>query len=284
MLDCYGVFIFDAIYTITDEEFTKIRDLIYSKVGINLTEIKKQLLVVRLQKILRRLQMSNFSEYYDYVIGDTSGEALSELVTLISTNYTYFYREEKHFDFFKNVLMPELQKKMQRVGESQIRVWCAGCSTGEEAYLLAILMREYFGPEYSKWDAGVLATDISTRVLEIAQSGIYGMESLKKLPKYISNAYFRTIDEDQVTVIDAVKNDVLFRRYNLMNENPPFKKKFHTIFCRNVRIYFDYETKNKLVDRFATLLVSGGYFFIGHSETIGKEHPDLEYIMPAVYR
>ncbi len=262
----------------------KFKDLIYKRVGIHLTDIKKPLLVVRLQKVLRRLNFITFSQYYDHVLQDATGEAISELVTQISTNYTYFYREEKHFEFFSTVVLVELQKRLQKYGDSQIRVWCAGCSTGEEPYLLAMLMREYFGPGYKNLDAGVLATDISTKVLEIAQNGVYNLESLAKLPKNIRTNYFKKIAEDSVEVIDVVKKDVLFRRYNLMNERPPFKKKFHTIFCRNVMIYFDLDTKNRVIDRFVALLEKGGHLFIGHSETIGREHPGLEYIMPATYR
>ncbi len=147
-----------------------------------------------------------------------------------------------------------------------------------------MLMMDYFQFEYKKYNAGVLATDISTTVLETAMKGVYSEESTKSLPPHLVNSYFRKYQKDMLVIEDKIKKDVLFRRYNLMTKEPPFKQKFHVIFCRNVMIYFDHKTKMELVKRLDSLLVPGGYLFIGHSETIGKDYPSLEFIIPAVYK
>lgn len=269
---------------ITDEEFNKISSLILNKTGINLPESKKTLVISRLQKLVRELGFINFSEYYDYVIRDKSGAALSILATKISTNYTYFYRESKHFEFFQNIALPEITKILQSRNSKNLRIWCAGCSSGEEPYMLAMLMMEYFGINYRDWDAGVLATDISLEMLKKANAATYPLDSIANVPNNIKNKYFKQIDKDKVGVIDTVKREVMIRRYNLMNKVPPFKNKFQIIFCRNVMIYFNLETRIGVINRFVDLLEYGGYLFIGHSEVIDKSVGRLEYVQPAVYR
>lgn len=268
---------------ISDSEFRKFADLIYAKVGIHLTDVKKVLVMVRLQKIIKKRGIKSFRDYYDFVLKDPSGEALSELVTQISTNYTYFNREQGHFDFFLQKALPAICKQQLDQGTRKIRVWSAGCSTGEEPYMLAMLMREYLKDNYKNWDAGVLATDISDRVLDQAISGVYELESVSKLSHEYIKKYFVKHNEMECVVHPAIKNEVTFRKFNLMNEVFPFKDKFDVIFCRNVMIYFDGVTRFALVERFSKQLKKNGYFFIGHSETIGRDHNDLQYIMPALY-
>ncbi|HQH29099.1 MAG TPA: CheR family methyltransferase, partial [Oligoflexia bacterium] len=150
--------------TISDEEFRSIRDLVYKHIGINLTTEKKSLVVGRLQKVIRNRGFSSFSDYYRFLIEDSSGAALDELATRISTNHTFFYREHDHFEFFNTVVLPEMVQCRRASAPRDLRVWSAGCSSGEEPYTLVMLMMEYFGAEYGRWDAGVLGTDISERV------------------------------------------------------------------------------------------------------------------------
>ena len=269
---------------LTDQEFRLIRDLVYKRFGINLTEQKRSLIVGRLQKILSNEGFSTFREYYDHVIGDHSGQALLVLVNRISTNYTYFNREKVHFDFFVNQALPAVVAELQRRNSHDLRIWSAGCSSGEEPYMLAMLLLEFFGKEYALWNGGVLATDISEQVLARADGGIYSREHIGKLPQDLVRKYFRPKENDCWQVIDRLRKEVVFRRFNLMSQCFPFRKPFQIVFCRNVMIYFDQQTRNDLVRRFHAFMEPGGYFFIGHSETLGREQTLFKYVMPAVYQ
>jgi chemotaxis protein methyltransferase CheR len=269
---------------ISDREFHLIRDLIYERFGINLTPEKRALLVGRLGKLLREQGFKSFQDYFKYLLADTSGTALDSLVNRISTNFTFFYRESDHFEFLSSSVLPEMADHLRRSGKKDFRLWCAGCATGQEPYTLAILLLQYFGENYGEWQAGLLATDISAKALETARKGVYPAEALEKLPGPLKRNYFRNMSSGAFAVTDAVKKEVTFRRFNLMNGRFPFKKPFHVIFCRNVMIYFDQPTRDALVRRFYDNLVPGGYLFIGHSETLGRKQISFEYVKPAVYR
>lgn len=268
---------------LSDREYRIIRDTVYQRVGINLTEEKRSLIVGRLQKIVKSHGFTTFREYCAYLDEEKSGIAVDELVNRISTNHTYFYREKDHFDFFRNHALPEVIERLKQQGRNDLRVWCAASSTGEEAYTLVMLMMEHLGTSYGFWDAGILATDISARALGIAKEGIYLDEQVQRLPPSLKNTYFTKIDADRWQVIDRVKREVTFRRFNLINQEFPFKKPFDIIFCRNVMIYFDQPTRNALIDRMHRFTNPGGYFFIGHSESLGRTSP-YRYILPAVYQ
>ncbi|MDQ1266048.1 MAG: chemotaxis protein methyltransferase CheR, partial [Bacteroidota bacterium] len=207
----------------------------------------------------------------------------STLATKISTNHTFFNRENDHFDFFFKYALPEVVGKHKSSRSSDIRVWSAGCSSGEEPYMLVMLMLEYFGKEYPLWDAGVLATDISEKALGIARTAVYAEERVRQLPPNFMKKYFRK-KGDEYEVIEDVRKEVTYRKFNLMTDVFPFKKKFDIIFCRNVMIYFDPPTRDALVERFRQSLDTGGFLFIGHSETISRSNNNYEYIMPALYR
>jgi len=271
-------------FDLSDREYKLISDLVYRTVGIHLDEHKKALIVGRLQKFLREKEFSNFSQYYDYVNSDPTGQALKTLVTNISTNYTFFFRENDHFTFFLKNVLPQITEMLKKYKSRDLRIWCAGCSSGEEPYTLAILLLEYFGSEIKSWETGVLATDISEKALEKAKNGIYSDENISGIPLPLRNKYFSRYDEKNWIVENQVKKLVLFRRFNLMRESFPFKKKFHVIFCRNVMIYFDKPTQNELVRRFYSNTEPGGYLFIGHSETIPRGDCSYDFIKPAVYR
>lgn len=272
-----------TMMSITDEEFGRIRSLVYSKFGINLTEQKRSLVVGRLQKLVRQRGMHSFQEYITYVMGDTSGEALDTLVNRISTNHTFFFREKEHFNFLQQVVLPEITGCIGSA-KKDFRLWCAACSSGEEAYGLMMTLIEYFGSAFSQWDAGILATDISANVLGIAKRGVYPSDRVKDVPASVKSKFFRKKSEEEWEVSERLRNEVTFRRLNLMNKQFPFKRKFHVIFCRNVMIYFDQETRESLVQRFYDSLEPGGYLFIGHSETIRRESSRFNYVRPAVYR
>jgi len=269
---------------ISDKEFILMRNLIYNTFGINLSDDKKSLIPGRLQGLMRKLEFETFHEYYDYITADKTGNALIELVNLISTNHTFFYREKDHFEYFQSIALPEMIKQIETTNVRDLRVWCAGCSTGEESYLLMMLIKEVFGNRYTGWDAGLLATDISEKVLMIARAGIYSEDRMELLPPFIKHKYFKKLKSGQWEVIDEIKREIIYRRFNLMNKDFPFKKKFHVIFCRNVMIYFDQKTRDDLVNRFAEFLEDDGYLFIGHSETLGREQIHFKYIKPALYK
>ena len=273
-----------ALMPISDEEFELLRQLIYQRFGINLTDQKKSLLVGRLQKLLRKAGYGNFKSYYEDLLNDKSEQKLSELVDRISTNHTYFNRERTHFEYFFQTALPAVVQRLRQAGEKDLRIWCAGCSTGEEAYMLLMLMQEFFGSEYSQWNCGLLATDISSRVLEIAGKGVYPEEKIQALPQNLQNKYLKNTGGGNFAFSEALRKEAVFRRFNLMNERFPFKKPFHIIFCRNVMIYFDAPTRLNLVKKFHQFTQPGGYLFIGHSETLGRQQNLYKYLVPAVYQ
>ncbi|MCP4713891.1 MAG: protein-glutamate O-methyltransferase CheR [Deltaproteobacteria bacterium] len=269
--------------SISDKEFSLIRELVHDRLGIVLSEAKKSLVVGRLQKIIRSMGLTSFKHYYDCLVTDKTGQSLDTLVNRITTNHTFFNRENAHFDYFRSVALPEITAQLKDRKSRDIRIWCAGCSSGEEPYMLAMIMLEFFGTEYSMWNAGVLATDISTRALNKAIAGIYSDNNIEHLPAFARKHFIRSGD-DQWRICDKVKKDVTFRRFNLMNASFPFKEPFQVIFCRNVMIYFDRPTRAELVRKFYGHLVSGGHLLIGHSETLGRLQDLYAYVMPAVYR
>lgn len=270
-----------SLITITKEEFHKLADYIRANYGIHLREEKQALVMGRLQKVLLENNIKSFSEYYDHVIRDKTGMAAATLVSKITTNHTFFMREPDHFTYLKETVLPYLKSTVK---DRDLRIWSAGCSSGEEPYTIAMVLNDFFGGEKMLWDTKILATDISDRVLEIAQKGVYANDRISALPPAWRLNYFRAIDENNSVVCDKIKNEVIFRKFNLMTEVFPFRKKFHVIFCRNVMIYFNNETKNKLVKKFYEITEPGGYLFIGHSESLNREENQFKYIKPAVYR
>ena len=268
---------------ISDKEFELIRTLVYDQFGINLTEQKRSLVVGRLQKYLKSAGFDSFRSYYNYLTSDPTTQSLTDLINKISTNYSFFYREKAHFDFFVQTALPETLKKLKSCNSNNLRIWTAGCSTGEEPYMLEMLMTHHLGLEYSAWDAGILATDISERVLNFARDGIYPEERTNQVPASLKQKYFTLAGDGSMAVVEKIKKGVTFRRLNLMNRTFPFKKPFQMIFCRNVMIYFDKPTRDELVRRFHSNLIPGGYLFVGHSETLGRDQNLFQYLMPATY-
>ena len=269
---------------ISDEEFELFRRFIYKNFGINLTEAKRALLMNRLQKILKRKGLHSFKEYYEAVQKDNSLAELSELIDAVSTNHTFFFREKAHFDFLTNIALPELVPSIVSKGQKDLRVWCAAASTGEEPYVIAMLIMDYLGADYKNWSAGLLASDISNEALSTAVNGIYGSERVSQVPPKFRSAFFEQIEPDRYQIKEHLRKEVLFRRFNLMNEQFPFKKPFHVIFCRNVMIYFDQKTREGLVRRLYNSTAPGGYLFIGNAETLGRTGQQYKYIAPSVYQ
>jgi chemotaxis protein methyltransferase CheR len=278
------VVIESSMMNMTDREFRQLRELVYERLGINLSGKKRSMLIGRLQKLLRTSGFKNFQDYYEYLVNDAGMKAMTELINRVTTNYSFFYRGKSHFEYFVEAVLPEVVGSLKKRNSRDLRIWTAGCSTGEEPYMLTMLMREFFGNEYSLWDGGILATDISEKVLTFARQGIYPAERTKEVPVQLRNKYLKKLNDGQMAVNDTIKNEVIFRKFNLINKHYPFKKPFQIIFCRNVMIYFDKQTRDTLLHRFYEKTKPGGYLFIGHSETLGREQTLYKYIMPAVYK
>ena len=266
---------------ITDREFGELVQFIRENYGINLSQ-KRSLVLGRLQHYIDQSGFANFSAYFHSVVSDKTGKAGSVLVDKLTTNHTYFWREPQHFEFLKMSVLPALIREESK--RKDLRIWSAGCSTGEEPYTLAMLLDSFLGSEKPLWDTQILATDISASVLEEAQKGVYHISQMEALPGNWRTSYTEKVDKEYCLLKDAIRREVIFRRFNLMNQVFPFKRKFHLIFCRNVMIYFDADTRRQLVNRFYDHMESGGYLFIGHSESLGRQESGYRFVAPAVYR
>ncbi len=271
---------FDTI-SITGTEFEEIRTLVYNHFGINLTEKKRALVEGRLQKVIKSLGMKSFRQYIDYLKKDLTGKALAELSNRISTNHTFFFREAGHFDFFSHKILPEFQ---QQALIRPFRMWCAGCSFGDEPYSFAIALMEFFGSSHEKMGNELLATDISLDALESAETGIYPEDRLKLVPPWLKQKYFARLPDGSWQVCDRLRRQVHFERMNFISSSYPISGTFHIISCRNVMIYFDQRTREILVKRFYDYTKPGGYLFIGHSETLPRDNPYFSYVQPAIYK
>ena len=263
-----------------DSEFKELMGYIKSNYGINLTE-KKVLIEGRLSNMLTEKGFNNFSDYIKFVFKDSSGNEINNLINKLTTNHTFFMREASHFEYFRDTVLPYLDESSKT---KDLRIWSAGCSSGEEPYVLAMIIADYFGNQKSIWNTKILATDISQKVLEVAKNGIYSEEAMNAIPKYWVSKFFNKINNGNYQVSEVIRNELIYRDFNLMTEIFPFKKKFHVIFCRNVMIYFDPKTKIKLINKLYDLTEIGGYLFIGHSESVNKDETKYKYVMPAVYR
>lgn len=272
---------------LTDADFELFRRLIYEKSGISLNKTKKELLRTRLRSRLEKQGFNSYKDYYKYVFNDNSGQALVDLLDDISTNLTSFYREINHFEFLSEILPAWIDKK-QKIGDREFRVWSAGCSTGEEACTIAFTLLKNLADKQRAWEIKILATDISTEVLTKATAGVYEMERLKDVPDAIKRDYFTKEQSNgkkpMVRVRPEIRNLMTFRRFNLMTKNYPFKKQFDFIFCRNVMIYFDRPTQEKLVEKFHRYTAPEGYLFIGHSESLTGLKQNYSYVQPTIYR
>jgi chemotaxis protein methyltransferase CheR len=264
---------------LSDKQFEKIRQTLYQLCGINLQNGKEELVKARLSKRLRKMGFRTFEEYIEFVESDRTGDEIKTMIDLLTTNKTSFFREQQHFDFLRNHILPPL-----KANRGRLRIWSAGCSSGEEPFSIAILLREEI-PDIDLRDVRILATDISQRMLEKASTAIYRQDTLADVPLPVVNKYFARLKENDGTsykVRDNVADLIRFARLNLM-EAWPMKGLFDVIFCRNVMIYFDKTTQQELVNRFWHFVKKGGHLFVGHSESMAALSHPFRYIQPAVY-
>lgn len=265
----------------TDAEFIRISRFLKNKYGIDMTQ-KREIMVGRLDNNLRKHGFESYSAYMNAVETDITGNMEKELVNLLTTNHTYFMREFEHIDFLKQEILPWLSRLESQ--SKDLSIWCGASSTGEEPYTVAMTLLDYFGLEHKYWDTKVLATDISTDVLYTATQGIYTREQIEGLPQHWKRRYFKPIEGgERFEVSQELKDEVIFRQLNLMDPFP-FRRKMHVIFLRNVMIYFDKETKHKLIQKIYDLLVPGGYLFVGRTETIERGEIPFSMVQPSIFR
>jgi len=264
-----------------EQEFVRLYRMIKARYGIDLSR-KREIVSGRLDNYLRTSGYKDYTEYLNAVEADRSGNLEKTMVDMLTTNHTFFMREFEHFEFLKDVVLPEIKQREHITHD--VRVWCGASSTGEEPYMLAMLMSDFFGMELSAWDTTLLATDISVDALSKAKAGIYHPEQVESLPESWRRRYLHhNIATGDFEVTKEIKDRVLFRRFNLMDPLP-FRKPLHLVMLRNVMIYFDQKTKNELVQRIYDTLLPGGYLIIGKTETIDRGEIPFEMIQPSIFQ
>ena len=265
----------------TEEEFARIQRFLKSRYGIDMTN-KKEIVCGRLENYVRRGGFLTYTEYMNAVEKDFGGVLEKELVNLLTTNHTFFMREFEHFDYMRNEVLPWLRQK--EAASKDLCIWCGAASTGQEPYMTAMLLMDFFGLEHSSWDTKVLATDISTEALQQAVAGEYTKEQIDALPESWKRRFLRNRPGSEVYEISPeVKEQVLFRQFNLMDPFP-FRRKMHVIFLRNVMIYFDHETRKQLLQKVYDVMEPGGYLFIGRTETLDRNVVPFKMIQPSIFR
>jgi chemotaxis protein methyltransferase CheR len=276
-----------GLTALTGSEFRALRDLIYEKSGITLSDSKTQLVASRLARRLRARGLPNYGAYYELVMRqDPDGAELREMLNAITTNKTDFFREKHHFDFLVQNFLPRFIEQARRTGERRLRVWSAGCSTGEEPYTLSMVIQTAF-PQGGGFSLDLLATDLDTQVLERARGGVYAEETIEPVPAEMQKRFFRRgtgANAGKVRVADALRDCITFKQLNFVEQPWPVQGPFDLVFCRNVMIYFNANTQRGIVESFAQRLRPDGYLFIGHSETLNGLNELYEPLRGTIYR
>ena len=268
------------------QDFRRLSHFITEELGIKMPDSKRTMLTGRLQKRLRALQLASFADYCDFFFSSEGQEReMVHLIDAVTTNKTEFFREPGHFDYLTRYALPELQRRGRLASGRKLHLWSAGCSTGEEPYTLAMVMAETAAA--TGCDFEILATDISCRVLEVARRAVYPLENVAPVPQPLRKKYLlknRDRDRPLVRVIPELRSRVRFGRLNFMDEEFGLRDTQDIIFCRNVIIYFDKPTQERLVAKFCQHLNLGGYLFLGHSESLHGYQVPLTQVAPTVYR
>jgi len=274
--------VYEREFVFTNKDFNYIRDLVGDRTGIVLSEHKVDMVYGRLARRLRQLNISSFQDYL-YVLEDKNNtEEIVEFTNALTTNLTSFFREPHHFDFLLKRGIPEV---MKRRPNKRLRIWSAGCSTGEEPYTLAITLQESI-PNISSWDVKVLATDLDSNVVAQGKAGIYTKDRINGLDQGRQSKWFKNNDNgqsDTVKVSRHLRELITFKQLNLLHDWP-MRGQFDFIFCRNVVIYFNKDTQRKLFNRYADYLADDGYLIIGHSESLHKVNDGFKLLGKTIYR
>lgn len=259
---------------LTDEEFKMLQKFIEQVIGVKLSDAKRALVMSRLSKRIRELNMNTYKAYIQLVQEDP--EELQVLFNRITTNVTNFFREHHHFQYLQNVFLPALVAHPEHGKRKMIRVWSSACSTGEEPYTIAMVLSEFFR-NHPGWTIRILASDINTEALDKAKSGTYKKAELAGIPYNYLKTYFKMgagANEGKFKVKDTLQKLITFRQLNLLEDDYPFSEALHVIFCRNVFIYFDKNTQKKIISSFRKNLLNDGLLMLGHSESINSLNSD----------
>jgi chemotaxis protein methyltransferase CheR len=269
-------------FDFSDDDFRALIKLAYEHAGIALSDSKRNLVYSRLSRRLRTLKMGSFREYREFLLSEAS--EIENFINSISTNHTKFFREDHHFDHFRARVAVPFSQSAGQAGGAGLRVWSAGCSSGEEPYTISVVLKRELR-SFTNRDVKILATDIDTEVLNRAARGEFAPSTIGDVPKpYLSFFKQAVVDgKEKVVVDDDLRSIIAFRRLNLMDPWP-FRGLFDAIFCRNVMIYFDGPTKANLIERFANQIKPGGWLYIGHSESLTGTHPQLRAVGRTIYR
>jgi len=266
-----------------DSEYNQLRTTVYEFSRINLGPNKKELVTSRLSKRLRALNLNSFSEYCDFIQSRAGEEELVNLIDAISTNHTFFFREGGHFNFLRDVILPEWTSKNRG---KHLRIWSAACSSGEEPYSIAILLEEE-KRKYPELSYSIECTDISTKILKKASDGIFAEERLREVPSFITRRYFQKGFGEWAAhyrVHPDLRKQLNFRRLNLCGDPLPWTEKFQVVFLRNVMIYFDRPTQEALVGKLHESINPGGHLFVGHSESLTAIKHPYKPVKPSIYQ
>jgi chemotaxis protein methyltransferase CheR len=270
----------DSFVKLSENEFNRLKVFIEEQTGIKISPAKKILLETRLNKRLKALGLRSFGEYFKYVFEQKNNDEIINLINHVTTNKTDFFRESSHFDYLKSTILPKLVEKY-----SKILIWSSACSTGEEPYTIAFVVKDFLERHKLNAQVEILASDISTNVLQKAVIAIYPLDVISQIPneyyKYLMRHKNREVN--QIRVCSEIRGMVKFKRINLLDDFS-FGERFHIIFCRNVMIYFDKPTKEKILRNFKKVLVEDGYLFMGQAESLHGLNTEFEKIYNSVYR
>jgi chemotaxis protein methyltransferase CheR len=271
--------------SLSQKDFARLRELIYQEAGIHLGEQKKTMLEVRIKRRLKALEMDSYAEYCNYLFDHTGMYAeIVHLIDVVTTNKTDFFREPAHFDFMTQKALPEMDSRNSN--GRPFSIWSAGCSSGEEPYTMAIVLSEY-ARAHSGFRFRIMASDISTTVLEKAALAVYSEDVVSPVPISLRRKYFlrsRDPKARRMRVVPELRKTVEFRRLNFMDADYGIDEKLDAIFCRNVIIYFDHPTKEGILRKLCHHLVPGGYLYVGHAETLHDMRLPLTPVAPSLYR
>ena len=272
----------NSIAAMSNKDFLRLKDFIYNECGINMVQSKKTMLEARLQKRLRTLNFTSFSNYCDYLFSQEGiKEELTDMIDQVTTNKTDFFREPAHFEYLSRNVLPNFARTKRN-----IFLWSAGCSSGEEPYTLAMVLNDFANANRG-FNFLILATDISTRVLDKARFAVYDQERINPVPPEMRKKYLlRSKDKTKnlYRVAPALREQIRFRRLNFMDNDFGFREPMDVIFCRNVIIYFEKPTQERLLNKFCQYLSPDGYLFMGHSETLFGMNVPLTQVAPTIYR
>ena len=275
-----------TVKAITDHEFGLFQKLIYRQAGIQLTGQKKALLEARLTRRLKELNLGSFTAYYRHLINDIHGAEMVQMLDRIATNETHFFREPKQFEFLQQQILPRwLAEAASGLRPRRIRVWSAGCSTGEEAYSLGMVLSEGL-PPLDGWQIEIFASDISSKVLSSASRGVWPIEKAAEIPDHLLKRHMLKGFGNQAGKMKAgeeLRRLIHFERLNLNDDFYPLRGHFDLIFCRNVLIYFDLDSKTRVIHRLLDHLMPDGYLFVGHAESLTSVTERATYVMPTIY-